>query len=59
MNNERIMQFQLQIANKTLESVYINNDGNSKFSSFLLTFLNIFEVSFPVICKIIHRNRNV
>jgi len=52
------MQFQLQLANETLESVYTDNDTNSKFNSFLHTFLNIFEASFPVKYKSIHRNKN-
>jgi hypothetical protein len=48
INNEKIMQFQLQLANETWESVYIDKDSNSKFNSFLHTFLKIFEASFPV-----------
>jgi hypothetical protein len=35
------MQYQVQLANETWESAYIDNDTNS-------TFLNIFEASFPV-----------
>jgi hypothetical protein len=58
INNERIMQFQLQLANGAWESVYIDNDTNNKFNSFLCTFLNIFEASFPVKYKSIHRNMN-
>jgi hypothetical protein len=49
------MQFQLQLANETWESIYIDNDTNNKFNSFLHTFLNIFEASFPVKYKSIHR----
>jgi hypothetical protein len=48
------MQFQLQLANESWESVYIDNDTNS--DSFLHTFLNIFEASFPVKYKSMPRN---
>jgi hypothetical protein len=58
INNERIMQFQLQLANETSESVYIDNNTNNKFNNFLHTSLNICEASFPVIYKSIHRNKN-
>jgi hypothetical protein len=54
INNERIMQFQPQLANESWESVYIDNDTNS--DSCLHTFLNIFEVSFPVKYKSMPRN---
>jgi len=39
------MQFQLQLANKTWESVYIDSDTNNTFNSFLHTFISIFEAS--------------
>jgi len=52
------MQFQLQLANESLEYVCIDNDTNNKFISFLHTFINIFEVSFPVKYKSIHRTKN-
>jgi hypothetical protein len=58
INIERIMQFQLQLANESWKSVYIDNDTNKKFDSFLHTFLNIFEASFPVKYKGKHRNMN-
>jgi hypothetical protein len=58
INNERNMQFLLQLANETWESVYIDNATNGKFNSFLHTFLNIFEASFPVKYKSIQRNKN-
>jgi hypothetical protein len=58
INNERIMQFQLQLANETWEFVCIDDDTNIKFNSFLHTFLNIFEASFPVKYKSIHINKN-
>jgi hypothetical protein len=57
INNERIMQFQLQLANETWESVCID-DTNNKFNFFLHTFLNIFEANVPVKYKNIHRNKN-
>jgi hypothetical protein len=61
------MQFQLQLANESWESVSINNDTNNKFNPFLLTFRNIFEASFPIKYKSLHkqewlnytRNKNI
>jgi hypothetical protein len=53
------MQFQLQLANESWESVCVDNDTNSKFNSLLHTFVNIFEASFPVKYKNINRNENV
>jgi hypothetical protein len=44
INNESIMQFYLQLTNKSWESVY-TDDTNNKFDSFLHTFPNIFEDS--------------
>jgi hypothetical protein len=41
------MQMPLQLANVSWKSVCIDNDTNNKFNSFLHTFLNIFEASFP------------
>jgi hypothetical protein len=58
INNERMMQFQLQLANETWGSVCIDNDTNNKFNSFLHTFLNIFEASSSLKYKSIHRNKN-
>jgi hypothetical protein len=58
LNNERIMQFQLQLADEIWESVCIDNDTNNKFNSILHTFLNNFEASFPVKYESIHRNKN-
>jgi hypothetical protein len=43
---------QLQSANETWESVYIDNDTNNKFNSFLHT------ASFPVKYKSIHKTKN-
>jgi hypothetical protein len=58
ISNEKIMHFQVQLANETWESIYIDNDTKNKFNSFVPTFLNIFEASFPVNYKSIHRNKN-
>jgi hypothetical protein len=57
-NSERLMQFQLQLANETWVSVYIDNDTNNKFNYVLHAFLNIFQVTFPVKYKSIQRNKN-
>jgi hypothetical protein len=51
VNNKTIMQFQLLLKSETWESVYKDNDTNNKFNSFLYTFLNIFEASFPITYK--------
>jgi hypothetical protein len=48
INNATIMQFQLFLKNETWESVYKRKDINNKYNSFLYTFLNIFEASFPI-----------
>jgi hypothetical protein len=40
------MQFQLVLRNESWESVYESKDTN-KFKSFLYTFLNMYEASFP------------
>jgi len=55
---KRIMQFQLQLPNEAWESVYVDNNTNNKFNSFLCTFLNIIDASFPVKYKSTHRNKN-
>jgi hypothetical protein len=52
INNKTIMQLQLLLQNETWETVYKDSDTNNKFNSFLFTFLNIFEASFPIKCKI-------
>jgi hypothetical protein len=49
------MHFQLQLANGSWASVYIDNNTNNNRNSFLHTFLNVFEPSFPVKYKSIHR----
>jgi hypothetical protein len=52
------MQLQLQLANETWESVCIDNDTSNKINTFLFTFLNIFEASFPEkYYRSIHRNK--
>jgi hypothetical protein len=48
VDNETIMQLQLLLKSETWESVYEDNDTNN---SFLYTFLNIFEASFPITYK--------
>jgi len=40
-----------------LGNVYTDKDTSKRFNSFLHTFLNIFEASFPVKYKNIHRNK--
>jgi hypothetical protein len=52
INNETIMQFQLLLKNETWETVYKDSDTNNKFNSFLFTFLDIFEASFPTFLNI-------
>jgi ribosomal protein L33 len=58
INNERTRQFQLQLRNETLESVYRSNDTDSKFNSFLYTFLNNFDACFPIKYKSIGKIKN-
>jgi meiotically up-regulated gene 157 (Mug157) protein len=60
LNYERIMQLQLQLqlATETWNSVYIDNATTNKFNSFLHTFLNIFEATFPLKYKSLHTNKN-
>jgi hypothetical protein len=45
---ETINYFSEQLSNETWEEVYHNTDVNSAFNKFLLTFLNIYEASFPI-----------
>jgi hypothetical protein len=42
------MNFQTLLKIETLESVYVDKDPNHMFNSFLCTFFNIFQASFPV-----------
>jgi len=51
-------QIQLQLANEGWQSFYGDNGTSNKFNSFLHTFINIFEASFPVKYKCIHKNKN-
>jgi hypothetical protein len=45
---ETINYFSEQLSNETWEEVYHNTDVNSAFNTFLSTFLNIYEASFPI-----------
>jgi len=42
------MDFQILLKKETWQPVYIDTDPNHMFNSFLCTFLNIFQASFPV-----------
>jgi hypothetical protein len=48
INNEMITNFQTLLKKETWEFVYKVKDTNCMFNSFLCTFLNIFQASFPV-----------
>jgi len=48
MDNETIMNFQTLQKKERWESVSIDTHANHMFNSFLCTFLNIFQASFPV-----------
>jgi hypothetical protein len=48
VNDETNIQFQHLPKCETWTSVYKDSDINSKFSSYLYTFLNSFEASFPI-----------
>jgi len=48
INNKRIMNFQIQLQKEIWKSVYKDKDPNHTFISFLCTFLNIFQLSFPI-----------
>jgi hypothetical protein len=50
--------FQLIPKNETWETVYKDSDTNNNFNSFLFTFLNIFEASFPIKYKSTGKQRN-
>ena len=52
IDNETLMNFQTLLKKETWESAYIDTDSNHMFNSFLCTFLNIFQASFPVKYKI-------
>jgi hypothetical protein len=66
VTNEATVQFQYLLKSETWQSVYKDNDTNNMFSSFLYTFLNIFDTSFPIKYKSINkeclnyaRNKNI
>ena len=42
------MNFQTLPNKETWEYVFVHKDSNNMFNSFLCTFLNIFQASFPV-----------
>jgi hypothetical protein len=48
INNETTAQFLRLLENEMWEPVFENRDTNYEFSTFLYTFLRIFEPSFPV-----------
>jgi len=48
IGNETIMNFQTLLKKETCEFVFIVTDPNHMCNSFLCTFLNIFQASFPV-----------
>jgi uncharacterized protein YkuJ len=59
VNSETIAQFQYLLENEMWEHDLKNKDTNYKFNSFLYISLNIFEASFPVQNKIIHRIKTI
>jgi hypothetical protein len=58
INNETITNFQTLLKKETWERVYKVKDTNCMFNSFLCTFLNIFQASFPVTYKSTNNLRN-
>ena len=48
IDNETITKFQTLLKIETWEPLYIGTDPNHMFNSFLSTFINIFQASFPV-----------
>jgi len=57
INKEIIMNFQILLKKETWESVYEDKDPTHMFNSFLFTFLNIFQSSFPVEYKSMKRKK--
>jgi hypothetical protein len=57
IDSEIIMNVQTLLKTETWESVYLNKDSNLMFSSFLCTFLIIFQAIFPVKCKSMKRQQ--
>ena len=52
------MNFQTLLKKETWEPVYIDTDPNHMFNSFLCTFLNILQASFPVKYKSMTNKNN-
>jgi hypothetical protein len=50
INNDTIAIFQQLLENETWECIYVHDDINGIFNTFLNIFWNIFEASFPVKC---------
>jgi hypothetical protein len=48
INDDTVKIFQHSLKHEALELVYLNKDINGMFNTFLKTFINIFEASFPV-----------
>jgi hypothetical protein len=48
IDNETIMNFQTVPNKETWEFVFVDTYSNHMLNSFLCTFLNIFQASFPV-----------
>jgi hypothetical protein len=53
-----ICAVEIETEQETWESVYQTQDTNYMFNSFLRTFLNIFEVSFPINCRRTYKEKN-
>jgi hypothetical protein len=58
INNETVMCFQLLLKNETWVFVYKSSDTNDQFNSFLYSFLNIYEATFPTSYKNTGKIRN-
>ena len=58
INGYTLTNFQTLLKQEMWESVYQNPDVNDMFNSFLSTFLNIFEASFPVKYKSTNNKNN-
>ena len=58
INKITLTNFQALLKQEMWESVYHNEDVNDMFNSFLSTFLNIFEASFPVKYKSTNNKNN-
>lgn len=58
INSYTLTNFQTLLKQEMWESVYQNQDVNCMFNSFLSTFLNIFEASFPVKYKNTNNKNN-